>query len=90
MRTIFSNFIILVLALCVFSCKRKWTEKNKSDFVSGCLNKQVKEMGIEKARAYCSCLIEKVIVKYPNANDARYIQYDSAIIRLAKECLKQP
>jgi hypothetical protein len=90
MRTIFPNIIFVGLMLCCFSCKRKWTEKNKADFVSGCLSRQVKELGIEKARAYCSCLVEKVVQKYPNANDARYIQYDSSLRQLAKDCLKLP
>jgi hypothetical protein len=90
MRAILRNIFLSGLVLCCFSCKRKWTEKNKTDFVSGCMSRQVKEMGIEKARTYCSCLIEKVVQKYPNANDARYIQYDSSISRLAKDCLKLP
>ncbi|HWJ92420.1 MAG TPA: hypothetical protein VNR87_14990 [Flavisolibacter sp.] len=90
MQSFIRNIIIVLIVLSAFACKRKWTEKNKSDFVSGCLSRQVKELGIEKARAYCSCLVEKVVRKYPNANDAGYIQYDSAIVRLAKDCLKHP
>jgi hypothetical protein len=89
MKKIFLNIFILLFVVCI-SCKRKWTEKDKADFVSGCLSRQARELGIEKAKRYCSCLIEKVVIKYPNANDAQYIQYDSSIVSVAKDCLKQP
>jgi hypothetical protein len=79
---------IPLLFLC-FSCKRKWTETDKSEFLGGCLKTAVKDMGEEKAKPYCSCLLQKIVEKYPNANDAAYIRYDSTNIQLAKDCLKR-
>jgi hypothetical protein len=84
--------LIAILFLCsaFCSCARKWTDKDKSEFVSGCLSRQVRELGQEKARTYCNCLLNKVVARYPDANDAKYIQYDSAIVKLSQDCLPQP
>jgi hypothetical protein len=81
--------ILIFLALSLFSCKRKWTDKDKADFYSGCLSSATKNKDIKDPKSYCSCLLQKVVTKYPNANDAKYIMYDSTIKRLASDCLKQ-
>ncbi|MGZ5190183.1 MAG: hypothetical protein ACXWCZ_04130 [Flavisolibacter sp.] len=85
MRIIISILIII----CFLSCKRKWTTEDKTEFLGGCLKGAIKDMGEEKAKPYCSCLLDKIVVRYPDARDAAYIKYDSAIVRMAKECLKQ-
>jgi hypothetical protein len=72
----------------LFSCKRKWTDKDKSDFYSGCLNNAVTNKDVKDPKSYCNCLLQKVVAKYPNANDAKYIKYDSTVKQLAQECLK--
>ena len=82
------NFVLLVLILSLLSCKRKWTEKDKADFYSGCLSSATTNKDIKNPKTYCSCLLQKVVTKYPNANDAKYIKYDSTIKQLATECLK--
>ena len=84
------KIIFFLLAFSGFyGCKRKWTDKDKSEFVSGCLNKMIKEMGESKAKSYCNCLMDKIVKKYPNANDVKYIKYDSSVTHMAKDCLKQ-
>jgi hypothetical protein len=85
----FKMFCLLCFLLLA-SCKRKWTQADTSEFLSGCMQGSVKDMGAEKAAKYCACLVEKVVARYPNAADARYIRYDTAIIRISKDCLKQP
>jgi len=80
---------LFLLAAALVSCSRPWTEKDKSEFVSGCLSAAVRGMGEDSAKRYCRCLVEKVVAKYPNANDAKYIKYDSTVKVLAQECLKQ-
>ena len=85
MKKIISIFIIV----CLLSCKRKWTTEDKTEFLGGCLKGAIKDMGEEKAKPYCTCLLDKVVTKYPNARDAAYIRYDSTIVILAKDCLKQ-
>jgi hypothetical protein len=82
------NYVLLFLILCLFSCKRKWTDKDKSDFYSGCLNNAAKNADVKNPKSYCNCLLQKVVTKYPNANDAKYIRYDSTIRQFARECLK--
>jgi hypothetical protein len=51
------------------------------------MSRQVAELGSENAKPYCQCLLDKVVQKYPNAYDAPYIKYDTAIKKLASECL---
>ena len=86
------TFILLLLLLpLAYSCKRKWTDKNKSEFVSGCMSTAVrdKNIGDSLARPYCNCLLEKIMEKYPDANDAQYIRYDTAAVRLSRDCLRK-
>jgi hypothetical protein len=84
-----SKYFIFLFIVCFFSCKRKWTDKDKSDFYSGCLSSASTNKDIKDPKSYCSCLLQKVVAKYPNANDAKYIKYDSTIRQLAKNCLNQ-
>lgn len=81
--------IAFLLVLALFSCKRKWTDKDKKDFYAGCLNSATKNADIKNPKSYCSCLLQKVVAKYPDANDAKYIRFDSTVRQLAIECLKQ-
>jgi hypothetical protein len=82
---------LTVFSCLLYSCKRKWTEKDRSEFTAGCLNGgALKDMGEEKARNYCKCMLDKIVERYPNRNDARFIRYDTTIQKLAAECSKQP
>ena len=85
--TISCVFIFCLIIL--FSCKTKWTEKDKSDFFAGCMNNAVTNKDIPNPKTYCNCLLQKIVGKYPNANDAKYIKYDSSVRRLSRDCLKQ-
>jgi hypothetical protein len=82
------NFALLLCVFFLIACKRKWTDKDKSDFYSGCLNSAVSNKEVKNPKSYCSCLLQKVVAKYPNANDAKYIKYDSTVRELARDCLK--
>jgi len=83
------KFLVLVLLLIsAFSCKRKWNEKDKSEFYSGCLNSATTNKDIKDPKTYCSCLLQKVVARYPDANDAKYIKYDTGVRQLARECMK--
>ena len=87
MRT--QKALTIFIFICLLSCKRKWTTEDKTQFLGGCLKGAIKDMGEEKAKPYCTCLLNKVVTRYPNANDAAYIKHDSTIVILAKDCLKQ-
>ena len=83
------KYVVILLALALFSCKRKWTEKDRSEFYAGCMSSAVNNKDIKDPKLYCKCLLEKVVAKYPNANDASYIKYDTTVRQLARECLDQ-
>ncbi|MGZ3852011.1 MAG: hypothetical protein ACXVBX_04415 [Flavisolibacter sp.] len=80
--------LLFLLILLAFSCTRKWNDKDKSEFYSGCLSSATANKDIKDPKNYCSCLLQKVVAKYPNANDAKYIKYDSTVKQLARECMK--
>lgn len=85
------NFFVVVIFLLLFSCERKWTDKDRSEFISGCMHGgAVSDMGEERAKSYCKCMLEKIVVKYPNRQDANYIRYDTTLAMLAAECSKHP
>ncbi len=85
------KFIIAVLILVVSfpSCKRKWTDTDRREFLSGCMGNASKDslIGTRFAKTYCECLVESTEAKYPNANDVKYIRYDTAARQLGIQCL---
>jgi len=83
------NFILFLCCLLLFSCKRKWTEKDKNDFYAGCMSNAVNNKEVHDPKVYCNCLLQKMVVKYPNANDAKYVRYDTTVRQLSRDCLKQ-
>jgi hypothetical protein len=83
-------YLVLVFISGFVSCKSKWTEENKMEFVSGCLSAATrdKNIGDSLAAPYCACLVEKIVKKYPNAADAKYIKYDTTAKALSRDCLR--
>jgi len=47
-----------------------WSAKDRSDFLSECINSAKDKIGEEKAKNYCECMLYKVEIRYPNAADA--------------------
>jgi hypothetical protein len=45
-------------------------------------------MGEKKAKKYCSCMLEQVVKKYPDAGDAHYLRYDTAMRQTGLDCLR--
>jgi hypothetical protein len=83
-------FFLAALVVFLAGCQRSWTEKDKSEFLSGCISGSIGELGTGKAKTYCHCMLNRIMDKYPNANDAKYLKYDSTMARLGKDCLNQP
>ncbi len=83
--------IFLFVASMAVSCKGKgskhWAQKDKDAFNSNCVNGAKASMGDDKAKAYCSCMLDKIEVKYPNAEDAGKLDMNS-MTEMAKDCLK--
>jgi len=79
----------LSLAFLAFvSCNHPWTQDDKQNFLGGCMRGALKDMDEGKARAYCSCMLQKVQKRYPNAADAKYLKNDTAIYSMGRECIK--
>jgi uncharacterized membrane protein len=79
---------VYLLFLVLLSCNHPWTQDDKQNFLGGCMKGALKDMDEEKARAYCSCMLQKVQKKYPNAADAKYLKNDTAIYSMGRECMK--
>ena len=80
-------FLWVILGF-LFSCNRPWTDSDKKNFMGGCMSGALKDMKPEKAQAYCSCMLEKVQKRYPNAADAKYLKSDTALYSIGRECMK--
>jgi hypothetical protein len=74
--------------MVLFSCQHAWTPKDKETFMGGCVNGALKDMGEAKAKAYCSCMLEKLQKRYSSASDLKYAKTDTAVYSMGRECLK--
>jgi hypothetical protein len=63
--TVFAALILLSAT----SCKNTWDQDDKDMFYKSCMDEANKWAG-DKAKPYCDCMLEKIIKKYPNENDA--------------------
>lgn len=61
---------LLASMLIITACKNGWSVAERNDFVNTCANAAAPNMGQEKAKAYCSCMQQKLEAKYPNSKDA--------------------
>ncbi|MGN6400752.1 MAG: hypothetical protein ACTHMD_09870 [Flavisolibacter sp.] len=81
-------FLLVIFTFAFSSCKHAWTQKDKETFMGGCVNGALKEMDEAKARSYCSCMLQKLQARYPNAADMKYVKNDTAVHAMAVECMK--
>jgi hypothetical protein len=47
-----------------------WDSANRANFVSECIIEATKNIGEQKAKTYCECMMFKVESKYPSMTDA--------------------
>ena len=45
-----------------------WSTKDRTDFLTDCINAAKEGLGDEKAKNYCECMLYKVEVKYPDSS----------------------
>lgn len=81
---------ISIAFFLITSCKRKWTQADRDQFLKGCISSSIKDMTAQKAESYCNCMLQQVEKRYPNANDVKYIRQDTAMNRIGKDCLPKP
>ena len=83
-----SIFLLAALWLFFSSCKNAWTQEDKDTFMGGCINGARKDMSIEKAQSYCSCMLQKLQKRFPDAGDMKYVKSDTAVYSMARDCMK--
>ncbi len=66
------KFLFLIPVLFLFnSCKNTWDQDDKDLFYQSCMEDATTWAGSkEKAKTYCDCIMEKMMKKFPNENDA--------------------
>src|SRR6478672_7378422 len=85
-------FIVLVLTSFVISCKNSkttshWSKADVDAFTTNCVNGASANMGADKAKSYCDCMLGKIESKYPKADDAGKMEMN-AMTEMAKDCIK--
>lgn len=82
-------FVVLLLMAGCLSCERKWTEEDRKQFLGGCMATAVADtmIGNGLAKDYCDCLAQQIERKFPNANDVKYIRFDSSAREIGRQCL---
>lgn len=50
-----------------------WTAKERSGFITDCVNTAKDALGEQKAKAYCECMLYKIEKKYPSSAEAATI-----------------
>lgn len=58
--------ILLAALLGISSCKNTWSQEDKDNYMNTCLEGVNGQPSAEKAKAYCSCMLDKLVVRYPN------------------------
>lgn len=63
-----------------------WTSLEEDNFMESCVSGAKASMGSSKAKAYCSCVLEKIEVKYPTAMDALKLNTED-MMQMAQDCI---
>lgn len=90
-------FILLLLSVKVTgqenhnNTKAGWSAKEKMDFIESCIRSAIGSMSEGKARAYCTCMEQKMEIKYPDSRDIGKITEDTmqtpGMIAMVNSCL---
>lgn len=67
--------------------KGKWGKSDRFAFLENCVTNAKIKMGEEKAKEYCSCVLELVEAKYTSAVDAANIDLKD-MFEMAKSCMQ--
>lgn len=94
MRKLLSLIAIAAIFASLFvSCKNNgWTSAQTNEFISSCTQSAVGQgMGQEQAKSYCSCMAQKLAVKFPNAADTKKITNETMqtpeMVAMVQGCL---
>lgn len=65
-----------------------WGAKERNEFTTECETAAAKNIGAEKAKTYCACMLVKVEREFPNPADISKMKQES-VMKWAEECNKQ-
>jgi hypothetical protein len=82
------SFLTMLLAILSCNQNKGWTVQDEQQFLGGCVINAQKDMNVEKARSYCTCMLQKIKARYVNAAETRYMKQDSVVYRFGRECLQ--
>lgn len=66
---------ILTSAAIITSADKGWSKKEQKEFMKSCTAELKGQKGID-AKGYCSCMLDKVMEKYPNPDEGQNIDQD--------------
>jgi ABC-type phosphate/phosphonate transport system substrate-binding protein len=85
-------FLVTALAVSMIaaSCggsgsKKEWAQADQDAFLTNCKSNAQKNPDID-ADKYCSCMLGKIMEKYPKADDASKMTMDE-MMEMAKGCM---
>ena len=83
--------IYLLLTFMIISCgegsNKSWKAKDQTEFMENCIEKARIGIGETLAKKNCGCMLDKIMKRYPDINDAENISRGETV-ELAKECQK--
>lgn len=84
----------MLLIIISASCKETWNGEDKDFSYQACTAEAIKWAGSkEKAKTYCDCVLQKMMVKYPNEEDAldniSTLSKDTALINCREQTMNR-
>jgi hypothetical protein len=61
--------ILLSALLGASSCKNTWSQEDKDNYTTTCMEGLNGQVNPDKAKGYCNCMLDKLVERYPNVND---------------------
>lgn len=89
MKTFSIKFgILIVMISFIYACGQQgWSEREKKDFVKGCLKRNNGKISEERAREACNCMLNKMMDRYPTMVASQKIDLKE-LKEVAISCLK--
>lgn len=86
-QIILISFLSLLAIACQNKKAIKWPQEEIKAFKESCIENAKGGIGEEKAVKYCDCMLEKVMKKYPDINDAEKMTMGETM-EMARGCSK--
>lgn len=93
MRTKVYTICVLLAVVTISSCTDFWSGANQRKFHEVCVEEASDWASEEQADSYCDCVLDKMMLKYPNELDAfahiDELAKDTDLIHCRQEILSQ-